>query len=228
MNLPDPQKVIEFFRGYPSWVWMGVVLCAGISGMLLIYGRSPVENGEGGRIFADRAALLRESHLEDVLATSDSFDMVAFSANVFKNYQDRVIGALNRGARIRLIIYDPGSANTSYYDDTAKLIGETPAIKRNEAYQLLTVVEQLRRRTVSGERRGSLELRFLSGKPLFYNLWVSNAGRPGQCAHLSTYFYRGLQLSPSIRVCQDRSDFASRIAAEFEEVWTQALAAPSS
>lgn len=224
--MPSPKDIITFFREYPWWVWPVVVLCTGIVGLVLIYARTLSETGELARVFANTAELYRDSHIEDVLARSKTFDLIAFSANVFKVYQAEFIQAIDNGTRVRLILYDPGALNASAYDCEASLIGETPQIKREEAGQVMAAVRRITD-NLRGKRHGSIEVRFLSGKPLLYNMWISNFGMADQCAHMSIYFYRGLQHSPSFRYCNSSSMMIQEAAEEFQEVWDSAIRTPS-
>jgi hypothetical protein len=174
------------------------------------------------RVFLGRADLERDSQFDEVLRASKTFDIVAFSARVLKDYSPVLTEAVASGTAVRVIIADPRPGNRQTYDQVALMCGETPEIKRQEAAQLIDAVKTLRSSVGDGSK-GSIELRVLTGLPLFYNLWVAQFRDGTNCAHLSPNLTRKYPQNPSFRECGSGSQFAEVMRGEFAHVWAKSI-----
>ncbi|SRR5258706_752691 len=215
-------KILDFLREYPAWVYVVVLAAFAMALTALVYGKAPVGDL---MVFSNQAELTERSKMSDVLSNSKDFRLVALSAYVLKAYKREVTEAIRNGAKIQTVIFDPGPATAYHYDALCQSMGEDPRIKREEATQLAQYVSELQR-SPQLQNAGSIELRYLTGKPLLYNLWLSQGRGGGQCGHVSLYFYRGFPYSPSFRSCK-RGSLIENISGEFNRVWQDASVSPS-
>ena len=179
------------------------------------------------RAFKNRDSLIRESDLADTLNGAMSFDLIAFSAHVVKEFQSSFESAIRSGATVRIVLLDPGHETTVYYDAIAPELTETPEVKREEARQVVELIGNWRRLCASGAYQGSVELKWLRDVPLFYNMWIKNIEHPTRMAHVSVYFYGGRSATPSFRGGRFASDFVRAAHNEFQQVWLRAREKPS-
>jgi hypothetical protein len=153
--------------------------------------------------------------------------MISFSANVIMAFEDHFREIIKNGARVRLILYDPGPNTEVFYSDLAPHIEERMEIKRAEAALIIDKVAFWKRKVASGEYTGNVDLRWLSGTSLYYNMWIKDRGDSFTEANLSIYFYGGRRATPVFRANMKAKGFIENMGKEFDFVWLRAISAPS-
>ncbi len=182
------------------------------------------------RGFKDRYDLQENTNFAESIRGAQSFDMISLSANVLKSFEDQFREILKQGAKIRLVLYDTGEKTEVFYDSLSLQLNEitsTRNLKRQETESMLATVEVFEELIKSQKFKGSIELKWLSGKPLYYNLWIKDRGETTTEANLSVYFYRDRYATPVFRANHDSKGLIDALGVEFDHVWEKADDAPS-
>lgn len=179
------------------------------------------------RVFKDRTDLLRKASFGDSISGARTFELIAFSANVLLSHEDHVREVLSAGARLRVVLYDPGPATTIFYSSLAPDIDGNEKAKREEVDGFNTKLQFWRMKIASGEYAGSIEVKWLTGKSLYYNLWLKDRGQRTEIGNLSVYSYRGRKDTPVFRADSRAKGFLAAMASEFDYVWENAQDNPS-
>lgn len=179
------------------------------------------------RVFKDRTDLLSKASFGDSISGARTFEIVAFSANVLLSHEDHVREILSAGARLRVVLYDPGPATTVFYSSLAPDIDGNEKAKREEADVFNTKLQFWREKIATGEYTGSIDVKWLTGKSLYYNLWLRDRGLETEIGNLSVYSYRGRKDTPVFRADRGAKGFLAAMASEFDYVWKNAKDNPS-
>ncbi len=67
------------------------------------------------RVYKDRFDLINNTSFGDSLDGASTFDIVCFSANVLLAFEDHFRGILKDGAKVRIVLFDPGPATKVFY-----------------------------------------------------------------------------------------------------------------
>lgn len=185
------------------------------------------KNRELVRVFKDREDLLNNTNFGESITGAKSFDMISFSANVIMAFEDHFREIIKNGARVRLALYDPGPRTAVFYSDLAPHIEERPEVKRAEAALIIDKVAFWQSKVSSGKYTGTVELRWLSGTALYYNMWIKDRGDSFSEANLSVYFYGGRHATPVFRANTRAKAFIEHMGKEFDFVWARTIPAPS-
>ncbi len=189
--------------------------------------REVERNIETVRVFKDRTDLLSKTSFGDSISGARTFEIITFSANVLLSHEDHVREILSAGAHLRVVLYDPGPATTVFYSSLAPDIDGNEEAKRKEADVFNTKVDFWQKEIVSGKFTGSIEVKWLTGKSLYFNLWLKDSGLETEIGNLSVYSYRGRNDTPVFRADRAAKGFLAAMASEFKRVWEDAKDNPS-
>jgi hypothetical protein len=179
------------------------------------------------RVFKDRLELREQSSFGDLIAKAKTFEMISLSANVITSFEDHFRAIIKDGANVKLILFDPGSETELYYTDLTRNIQEGAAIKEDESQLFIKKVAVWKEQIATGNYSGTVELRWLSGTSLYYNMWLKDRGLPSAIANLSVYFYGGRAATPVFQADTLATGFINAMGLEFQHVWSKAKRAPS-
>jgi len=167
------------------------------------------------KFYKDREDLTTNTSLGDVLSDALTFEMISFSANVLLPFEDQFRRMVKNRGSIRLVMFDPGEDNDIFYSAIASIIEDDPAMKKQELDLILEKVNKLR--TYGTEE--SVQVKFITQKPLLYNLWIKDRGLHSAEANFSAYSYRGRNFTPVFRSNLSNEKFLEAMCSEFDHVW---------
>jgi hypothetical protein len=178
------------------------------------------------RVLAGTGVLREDTNLNAELgATEVSLDLLANNAqNIHDQLSDTLKGIIERGARVRFILWDYTTENRTSYDAFQEAIHQKAAEPREVARRVRRDLEQLQK-DVAAQRavyRGRFELRW-NRRPLFYTMWIrdwAEQHREKAVGHLGVHFYIGQDQWPSFRVsAQSAPKLLDDMHREFENAW---------
>lgn len=179
------------------------------------------------RVFKDRFDLINNTNFGEMIRGARSFEIICFSANVLLVHEDHVREILSKGGDIRIVLYDPGPATEVFYSAIAPNIEEKESTKKSEADSMIDRVKHWSEIADKSRNGGKVELKWLSGTVLHYNLWIKDRCLPSMEANLSIYFYGGRDATPAIRADNKAEDLIHSFAKEFDTVWDRCKDEPS-
>ncbi len=106
-------------------------------------------------------------------------------------------------------------------------VEEKESTKRAEAQSIIERLEHWKEIASVAGNGGSVDVKWMIGSTLHYNMWIKNRGKPSEEANLSVYFYSGRDATPAIRSDSHAHDLIESMGKEFEYVWTRAASSPS-
>lgn len=169
------------------------------------------------RAFKDWEAVTAQTDFSATISSATTFDIIALSANVLKSFQNEFGRLIGRGGKVRIILYDHGCQTKTFYEALSNILRER--VKSGEAYEVADIINEWKQRITDGDYVGSVELRWLCGVPLQYNLWVKDFGKESAEGNLSVYFYQGRNYTPVFRGSSLTPKLVEALASEFDFVW---------
>lgn len=187
---------------------------------------------EIARPIATYAALRHEANFgSDILATTQSFDILANNAQFVRTDQiENIKAIIRRGARVRFILWDYTPSNRPQYIAFIQATNQAAMLDESIGGGFAThkVLRSLRDEIRKDRKTypGTLDFRW-NNRPLFYTMWIRDPDVPRNAlGHLSTHFYQGQPAWPSFRVsARDSSAMLKNMRAEFETAWRTSLIA---
>ena len=181
---------------------------------------------ELARALDSYGTLSKETHLSDeIIGTKQSFDMLVNNAQYIRFAQkDNFLNVVQRGGRLRIILWDYSESNRQGYDAFARSIGQNPEETREGAKNVHHELSQWKAMIENDSKKypGSFEFRW-NTKPLLYTMWIRDWGETDAIGHLGINFYRGQEYFPTFRVSQrDSYKTLGNMHDEFEAAWRDA------
>ncbi len=174
----------------------------------------------GGRIrfFEDRAALDKGTSIGATLSNAQSFEMIAFAANVLIPHEDRMRDMVRKGGALKLVVLSPDKDTDLFYSSLAKIVEDSAEMKKKEL-KIQRAKMALLKSFVEREQKSRVAIRFIKQTPLLYNLWIKDRGLDTVEANLSVYSYRGRKTTPVFRADASVPEFIEMAYQEFDYVW---------
>lgn len=181
------------------------------------------------RVLASLGILRQDTNLNaEFAATQFSLDLLANNAqNIHDQLAETLKEAIERGAKVRFILWDYTAQNKASYDAFHYAIEQKPGESQQAAERTRAEFELLQSEVASDRAtyKGTFELRW-NEKPLFYTMWIRDwdkRNRKNALGHLGVHFYRGQTYWPSFRVSAlDGSELLDNMHLEFEHAWAKA------
>lgn len=160
-------------------------------------------------------------------STVKSFDVLANTGEIFRNFKKEFEDMASRKVRIRIILSDTSEANQANFESFARAVdekdmGESYSEARNIRHIIQGIVDDIER-AYPGEAKDLIQVR-LNRKPLLYTMWVRDFGHPNSLAHLSVHYYETRGAWPCFRFSpKTGAEMLVNLDAQFDKAWRDAV-----
>lgn len=175
------------------------------------------------RLLEGRSDIQDSTNLRaELAATQQTFEMFANTFGSFRDYEGDFEDMAKRGVKLKFVVTDFSPENRGNWEPFAKVTSE-----RN-LDETLAEAANIRHLIHGLHQRFPKQVEYkLNRKPIFYTMWLRDAGTKNALGHLGVNFYLGKSNWPAFRVSNvtGRGQIES-LSMQFEHLWNDSISDP--